>query len=119
MSSSNPKGDVTINDLELEALLLQILIFAPRMSPLVHINTYVDNTAAQGWANRGSVSTASSVGLIIRELDLAARRQHIHASVGCVQGEDNNMIDAASRLTHLLDRQFISRFCTHLPQSKP
>ena len=29
------------------------------------------------------------------------------------------MADKASRLTHLLDWQFISHFLTHLPQSKP
>ena len=47
------------------------------------------------------------------------RRQHIHAYVGCVPGEDNNMADAASRITHLPDRKFLSHFCTHFPQSKP
>ena len=66
VSSSNPKGDVTINDLELGSLLMQILIFAPRMAPLAHIHTYVDNMAAQGWANRGSVSIASSVGPMLQ-----------------------------------------------------
>ena len=104
VSSSNPKGDVTTNDLELGALLIHILIFAPRMAPLEHIHTYVDNMSAQGWANRGSVSTASSVVPMLRELALAARRQHIHASVGRVLGEDNEMADAALRLTHLPDR---------------
>ena len=29
------------------------------------------------------------------------------------------MADAVSRLTHLLDRQFIYHFCTHFPQIKP
>ena len=62
VSSSNPTGDVTINDLELGALLMQILIFAPRIATLAHIHTYVNNTEAKGWANRGRVSTASSVG---------------------------------------------------------
>ena len=96
MYSSNPAGDVTINDLKIGALIMQLLIFAPRMAPLAHIHTYVNNTVALGWANRGSVSTAYSVGPILRELCLAARRQHIHASVGCVMGEDNKMADAAS-----------------------
>ena len=66
VSSSNPKGDVKINDLELGALRMQILLFSPRMAPLEHIHTYVNNTAVQGWANRGSISTASSVGAILR-----------------------------------------------------
>ena len=45
---------------------MQILIFIPRMAPLAHIHMYFNNTAAQGWANRGSFSTASSVGPMLR-----------------------------------------------------
>ena len=119
VSSSNPKGDVTINNLELGALLMQILLFTPRMDPLTHIHTYVDNTTAHGWANRGSVSTTYSVGPILWELALVKRRQHIHVFIGRVPGEDNKMEDAASRLTHLTDRKFISHFRSHFPQSKP
>ena len=119
MSSSNPTGDVTINNLDLGALLVNILLFASRMSPLAHIHTYVNNMAAQGWANRGSVRMASSVGNILREISLAARLQHIHASVGSFPGEENKMADAASRLTHLPESQFISHFRTHFPHNNP
>ena len=84
--SSNPNGDVTINNLELRALLMQLLIFSPMMAPLVHIHTYVENTAAQGWANRGGIRTASAVGPILRYIALLARRQNIHASVRCMLG---------------------------------
>ena len=63
MSSSNPKGDLAINDLELGVLMMQILLFAPRMDSLAHIHTYINNTAEQVWANRASVGTASSVRL--------------------------------------------------------
>ena len=61
VSYSNPTEYVTINDLEIRALLMQLLIFSPRMAPLAHIHTYINNTAAQGWANKSSFSTASSV----------------------------------------------------------
>ena len=61
VSYSNPTGYVTINDLELWALLMQILIFSQRMAPLAHIHTYINNTASQGWSTRGIVSTSSSV----------------------------------------------------------
>ena len=99
MSSSKPTRDVTINNLELGAILMQLLIFAPRMVPLAHIHTYANNTAAQGSANRGSFSTSSYVGPILWEISLVCRRQHIHTSVGRVPGEDNMMSYAASRLT--------------------
>ena len=44
---------------------MQLLLFPPRMASLAHIHTYDDNKAAQGWANRGSVRTASAVGPIL------------------------------------------------------
>ena len=113
-----PNRDVKINNLELGALLIQILIFPPRMTSLEHIHTYAYSTAAQGWSNRGSVSTASFVGPILQEIVLAARHQNIHASVRKVSGEENEIADATLKLTHLPDCQFLSHFCTHLPQSK-
>ena len=114
---SNCTGDVTINYLELKALLMQLLFFAPRMNPLAHIQKYINNTAAHGWSNRGSVRKVSSVGPILQELSLSDRRKHIHTSVGRVPREDKNMSEAASRLTHLPDSQFLSHFRTHLPAS--
>ena len=72
------------------------------MVPLAHIHAYVNNMAAQRWANRGSVSTASYFGTTLWELYLAARRKHIHTSIVWVPGEENKMADAASGLTHLV-----------------
>ena len=102
LSSSNPTGDVKIKNPDLGALLMQLLIFAPRMAPLAHIHAYVDNMMAQRWANRGSVSTASSVGTTLWELYLSARRKHVYAFIGRVPGEENKVADAASWLTHLV-----------------
>ena len=98
---------------------MQLLIFTPMMAPLAHIHTYVDDTAAQGWSNQGSVSMASAVGPILREIALSVRLQRNHASVRRVPGEENNMADAALRLTHLPDRQFLSHFFSHFLQSNP
>ena len=80
---------------ELRALLMQLLLFTPRMEPLLYIHNYFINTAVQGWANRGSVIMASSVGPILQEIALTARRQHIHSSAGNVPGEENEVADAA------------------------
>ena len=88
-------------------------------APLVAHPYYVENMATQGWSNMVSISTASSVGPILWELSLAARRKHIHASEGRVPGEDNNMADAALPLTPLPDRKFISHLRINFPQSKP
>ena len=89
------------------------------MAPLAHIHMYVDNIAAQVWSNRVSVSTASSVRTMMRELALAARRQHIYDSVGRILGENTKMTDAVLRLTQLPDRKFLSHSHSQFPQNKP
>ena len=96
---------------------MQLLIFTPMMAPLAHIHTYVDDTAAQGWSNQGSVSMSSLVGPMLREVALSVRLQHTHASVRRVPGEENKIAYAALWLTHLPDRQFLSHFCRHFLQS--
>ena len=80
MPSSKPTGYVTINNMKLVAFLMEIPLFDPSMALLVHIHIYVNNTAAQVWSNRDSVSTTFLVGPILRELALVMRRQHTHAS---------------------------------------
>ena len=118
VSSSNPTVDAKINDLEIGVICMQLLIFSPRMAPLAHTHTYFDNMAVYGWANRGSVSTALSIRPILWELSFLARQKHSHASICRTPGEDNNMTDAALRLTHLPDLKFIFHLRTHFSQSK-
>ena len=50
LTDKNPKGTLTINDLKLEAYIDHLHIFDPRIAPLYHIATEVDNTAAESWA---------------------------------------------------------------------
>ena len=118
-TDTNPTRDVTINNLELSALFGQVQLFTPKMAPLAHIRTTVDNTAAQGWDNRGSVSSATAVGPILRDLALLKRTHKIYSSVKRIAGVDNNMDDAASRLTHLTDNMFLRHFFLTFPQRKP
>ena len=89
------------------------------MDTLAHIRTAVDNTAVQGWANHGSVSTATAVGPILRDLALLTRTCKIHSSVRRISGTENKMADAASRLTHLTDNMFLLHFALTFPQKNP
>ena len=43
----------------------------------------------------------------------------MHSSLGRVKGEDNNMVYAVYRLTHLSSWKFLQHFQTHYPQGKP
>ena len=56
---------------------------------------------------------------MMRELALAARRQHIYDSVGRILGENTKMTDAVLRLTQLPDRKFLSHSHSQFPQNKP
>ena len=51
VSETNPKGDVTINDLELTALIAQVHLFDPKMPLLYHIHTVVNNRTVKGRNN--------------------------------------------------------------------
>ena len=115
----NPGGDVAINDLELATLFVQVHIFTPTIDTLAHIRTAVDNTAVQGWANRGGFSTVTAVGPILRDLALLTRTHKIHSSVRRIAGRDNKMADATSRLTHITDKMFLCHFALTFPQRKP
>ena len=98
---------------------MKLLIFAPRMEPLDHIITYIDNTSAQVWSNQGIVVTSSSLGYILNKLSFVMIRRHTHASIGRIPGEYNNMEEAVLQLTRLLDQLFLSQFRKNFPQSKP
>ena len=74
VSSFNNDGNVKINNLEMGALIMKLLLFSLRMVLLAHIHTYVNNAETHGWANRGSVRTAFFVSPILRDLSFAARR---------------------------------------------
>ena len=65
LTDENPNGFLTINELELAAYIAHLHLFAPRMEPLEHITTGVENTAAESWARCGSVSTATAIGPLL------------------------------------------------------
>ena len=119
VSNSNPKGDVTIKDMELAALLAQIYIFAPKIQPLAQIFTAVDNMEAQGWPNRGSIRSTMAVGTILRDLTFLTWGQHIYASVSNIKGAYNTMANAASRLTHLTNQMLLRHFSLTFLQENP
>lgn len=67
LRDENLTGDLAINDLELAVYVVHLHIFAPLIGPLEHISTKVDNNVVKSWARRGSVSSANTVGHLLRE----------------------------------------------------
>ena len=95
LTDTNPTEFLTINNLEMAAYIAHLHLFAPRMAPLEHISTRVDNTAAEIWARRGSVSTATAIGPLLREAAWITRQSKIHASIKRIPGVENIEADAA------------------------
>ena len=93
---TNPTGFLTINNLKLAAYITHLNLFAPRMAPLEHISAGVDNIAAESWARRGSVSTATAISPLLREAEWITRQAKIHASIKRIPRVENIEADAAS-----------------------
>ena len=55
LTDANPGRELTINNLELAAYVVHLHLFAPNMAHLGHIHILVNNMAAEGWAQRGSI----------------------------------------------------------------
>ena len=108
-----------INDLKIATLFSQVHIFASAMDTLIHICKSVVTIAAQGWAFRGSVSTETVVGPILRDLALLSRTYKIHSSVLRIAGTDNKMANAASCIIHLTNKMYLRHFALTFTQIKP
>ena len=118
-TNENSQGFLTINDLDLAAYIAHLHLFAPHMAPLEHISTGVDNTTAESWDRRGSVSIATAIGPLLREAAWITRQEKIHASINRIPGVENIEADASSRLTQLPLQTFIQSFNTSFPQPTP
>ena len=67
LRDENLTGDLAINDLDLAVYVVHLHIFAPLIAPLEQISTKVDNNVVKCWARRGSISSANTVGHLLRE----------------------------------------------------
>jgi hypothetical protein len=99
VSFRNPKGDLTINDLEMAGLLLQYLV----LELLVdlrheHVAAWCDNTSTVSWARRMTSSRSRIGHRLVRALMM---RLNVNESSPLVtvsiQGSRNDMADVASR----------------------
>lgn len=101
VSSTNPDGDVTINDLEMAGVLLHWLILeqiAPCSLKHRHIGIACDNAASVSWAFKLQSSKSKIAAHLLRALAL---RQFINQAspllCTSIAGKHNGMADVASR----------------------
>ena len=101
VSPTNPKGTISINDLEMAGILLAWLVLEnSTTTPLTHkhISIFCDNMSTVHWTNKQSSTTSVIAAYLIRAL---AFRQHVHRTSPLITihipGKENLMADAASR----------------------
>ena len=76
----------------------------------------IDDTAAQGWTNRGSVRSSAVVVSILSNLVILTLYKIMYTSTRQVKGWDNNMVNSVSQLIHLSDQNFLHHFILSFPQ---
>ena len=89
------------------------------MAPLEHISPKLDNTATESWVIRGSVSSATAVGPLLRETVWICRQKQTHALVARIVVVGNLKADAVTILTHLTVAEFNCQFNNKYPQKEP
>jgi hypothetical protein len=101
VSSSNPTGTITINDLELAGMVLGWLALECQEDiPLAfhHIGAFCDNTSAVAWAQKLRTSTSKIAGRLLRVLGLRIHARQASSVIPLhIAGEENIMADIVSR----------------------
>jgi hypothetical protein len=127
VTASNPKGHITINDLELAGLLLNWLALELQPSlPLAfhHIGTYCDNTSAVAWTQKLRTSTSIIAGRLLRMLGMRIHARQASSLLPLhIAGEKNQMADIVSRAFKtgkffLASASLVDYFNTHFPLSQ-
>ncbi len=99
VSTSNPTGDLTINDLEMAGLLLQYLVLEQLVNLRhTHVSAWCDNSSTVSWARKMS-SKRSIVGRrLVRALGLRIAVNEASPLVPVtIAGKNNPLADFASR----------------------
>ena len=99
ITDNNPKGSITINDLELAGIVLNWMAMELSGVNLVHshIATFCDNRSAVAWSYKMQTSKSKAAGKLLRLLGM-----HIHQRkastviLSHIAGEKNDMADIVS-----------------------
>ena len=117
VTSSNPTGTITMNDLELAGGLLHLEAAAQNFDIRERtILSRTDNSSALFWQRRGSTSTTSCTAHLLRLFGIHQRHHRYVPRHDFLPGRLNKFADQASRLFHLTDSQLLSHFNSQFPQ---
>jgi hypothetical protein len=99
VSFKNPRGDLTINDLEMAGLLLQYLVLEQLVDlKHEHVAAWCDNTSTVSWARRMTSSRSKIGHRLVRALMMRINVNEASPLVTVsIAGCRNDMADVASR----------------------
>jgi len=108
LTSDNPNGDLTINDLELAVFCMGACLL-PQTTPLSYDSLWLgsDNALAVSWTTCGSISSTGSNAHLLRWLAQIARLHSISFKPILTPGNTNAIADFCSRSFHLSDAHFL------------
>jgi hypothetical protein len=121
VSHKNKIGKVNNSDLELAAAITGHATQHLHTNAPAYTNTYLatDNSAAQAWITKGSVSTDKPPASLLRLLAQHCRLWNARLSSVFVNGETNNIADLLSRSFHLSDVQLLRKLQSLFPTKQP
>ena len=120
VTATNPRGSVSISDLELAALIAHKDILA-QYADVCERTLWIatDNRAALTWSTKGSATSTAARAYLLRYNALHQREHRYVATHAHIAGKANVMADDASRLWHLDDAMLLSHFDLTYPQASP
>jgi hypothetical protein len=122
VSTVNPSGDLSINDLELAAIVTASgtqIAHTPSMINHSHTCIATDNTAAHAWVNRGSPTSNTAPAFLLRQLAWDCRRQDVSIQAVYTPGSSNTVADLLSRSFALSDSELLTVLSQAAPSQRP
>jgi len=119
VTENNPKGTISINDLELAGGLMHLDILAQHLDIRERtVLSKTDNLAALFWQRKGSTTTTKAPSHLLRLFGMHQRFHRYVPRHDYQPGATNPMADDASRLFHLADTAFLSFFNSNHTQKQ-
>jgi len=122
VSTVNPSGDLSINDLELAAIITASgtqIAHTPNILNHSHTCIATDNTAAHAWVTKGSPTSTTAPAFLLRQLAWDCRRQDVSIQTVHTSGSSNTVADLLSRSFALSDSELLAALSRAAPSQRP
>jgi hypothetical protein len=100
VTDNNPEGKISMNDLELAGMVLNLFALECNVPSLYHkhIATFCDNTSAVAWTQRLRTSKSKVAARLLRVISIRLHKRQASSLLPMnIAGEDNTMADVVSR----------------------